>query len=195
MQTKANSLDFIAIDFETANTFANSACSVGLVRFLDGKEVDSVYSLIHPAKMYFIPEWTQEIHHISYDDVRNKPYFPEVWDKTIVPFINKTPDIPFVAHNAKFDMNVLLKCCEYFGMEKPKLQYIDSLLIARKIWNNLESHRLTFLADYFGIKYNAHNALDDSRTCGKIITLAAENQIAKSIPELLKSVNIKINKL
>ena len=31
-------LDYIAIDFETANTYANSACSVALVRFTGGKE-------------------------------------------------------------------------------------------------------------------------------------------------------------
>ena len=33
-----NKLDYIAIDFETANYYKNSACSVGLVRFIDGKE-------------------------------------------------------------------------------------------------------------------------------------------------------------
>ena len=83
-----NKLDYIAIDFETANHYMNSACSVGLVRFIDGQEVDSCYSLIHPAKMYFIPEWTETIHHITYKDVYNKPYFPEVWDTMVMPFIN-----------------------------------------------------------------------------------------------------------
>ena len=33
-----NKLDYIAIDFETANQYKNSACSIGLVRFIDGKE-------------------------------------------------------------------------------------------------------------------------------------------------------------
>lgn len=87
----SNSLDFYVIDFETANTFANSACAVGVVRFVDGKEAGSVYFVIHLAKMYFIPEWTEQIHHISYSDVRNKPYFPEVWDNIIMPFINENP--------------------------------------------------------------------------------------------------------
>ena len=79
-----NKLDYIAIDFETANQFKNSACSVGLVRFINGKETDSCYSLIHPAKMYFIPEWTRDIHHISYEYVRDKPYFPEIWDTMVI---------------------------------------------------------------------------------------------------------------
>ena len=31
-----------AIDFETANNYQNSACSVGVVRFVDGMEDDSL---------------------------------------------------------------------------------------------------------------------------------------------------------
>lgn len=188
-----NKLDYIAIDFETANYYKNSACSVGLVRLIDGKETDSVYSLIHPAKMYFIPEWTETIHHISYDDVRDKPYFPEVWDTIVMPFINKTPDIPLVAHNGNmFDMPVIKNCCEYFGMEVPKLEYFDSLIVAKKTWPDLESHRLTALGEYFKIEYLAHDALEDSRTCGQIIKFAADKWGVNSIEELLKSCKFKL---
>ena len=189
------SLDFYVIDFETANTFANSACSVGIVRFIDGKEDGSIYSLIHPAKMYFIPEWTEQIHHISYSDVRNKPYFPEVWDKIITPFINEKPHLPFVAHNACFDMNVIRKSCEYYGMEIPKIKYFDSLRIAQKTWTEFETHKLTYLAEQFGIIYNAHNALDDSVTCGKIVSLAAEKLGTDNISDLLKKCSCKFSKL
>lgn len=186
-------LNYIAIDFETANYYKNSACSVGLVRFIDGKEIDSCYSLIHPAKMYFIPEWTETIHHISYDDVRDKPYFPEVWDTIVMPFINKTPNIPLVAHNGNmFDMPVIRNCCEYFGMDTPNLKYFDSLIIAKKTWPELDSHRLTALGEYFKIDYLAHDALEDSRTCGQIINNAAEKWEVNSIAELLKKCNQKL---
>lgn len=188
-----NKLDYIAIDFETANYYKNSACSVGLVRLIDGKETDSVYSLIHPAKMYFIPEWTETIHHISYDDVRDKPYFPEVWDTIVMPFINKTPDIPLVAHNGNmFDMLVIKNCCEYFGMEVPKLEYFDSLIVAKKTWPDLESHRLTALGEYFKIEYLVHDALEDSRTCGQIIKISADKWGVNSIKKLLDCCETKI---
>ena len=42
-------MEYFAIDFETANDYQNSACSVGIVRFVDGEEKDSVYSLIKPG--------------------------------------------------------------------------------------------------------------------------------------------------
>ena len=191
-----NKLDYIAIDFETANQYRNSACSVGLVRFVNGIETDNCYSLIHPAKMYFIPEWTEEIHHISYSDVRNKPYFPEVWDTMVMPFINKTPNIPLVAHNGQmFDFPVIRDCCKYFGMELPALTYFDSLLVARKTWPELESHRLTDLGKQFKINYNAHDALEDSRTCGQIIKLAADKWGVNSVEELVAKCGMEIEKL
>ena len=181
-------LDYIAIDFETANYYKNSACSVGLVRFIDGKEADSCYSLIHPAKMYFIPEWTEQIHHISYNDVRDKPYFPEVWDTLVMPFINKTPDVPLVAHNGKFfDFPVIKECCSYFGMEIPHLEYFDSLEIAKRTWPELSSHKLTELGAHFNIDYLAHDALEDSRTCGQIIKFASEKYNVNSVEELLSA--------
>ena len=62
----------------------------------------------------------------------------------------------------------------YYGIPDPNIDFASTLQIARQTWKNFERHKLTFLADKFGIEYNAHNALDDARTCGKIFTLAAE---------------------
>jgi len=196
IRSMKDNLNYIAIDFETANQYHNSACSVGLVRFIDGKETDSCYSLIHPAKMYFIPEWTRDIHHISYEDVRNKPYFPEVWDTMVMPFINKTPDIPLVAHNGNtFDMHVIRNCCKYYGMEIPALTYFDSLQVARKVWPEMESHKLTDLGAHFNIVYSAHDALEDSRTCGIIVKKVAEHAGVDSIHALLEKCGLEFGKL
>jgi DNA polymerase III subunit epsilon len=186
-------LNFIAIDFETANTFGNSACSVGLVRYIDGKEAGSISSLIHPAKMYFIPEWTETIHHISYDDVRDKPYFPEVWQTIVQPFLDETPELPFVAHNARFDMGVIKNCCEYYGMDFSKRHYFDSLMIAKRTWPEFECHKLTYLGEKFGIDYLAHDALEDSRTCGLVVTKAAEKYGVNSVDSLLNKCGIEMN--
>ena len=188
-------LNYVAIDFETANTFANSACSVGLVRFIDGQEDACLCSLIKPAKMYFIQEWTEEIHHIGYDDVRDKPNFPEVWDTLVMPFLEQVPGLPLVAHNASFDMNVIRSCMDYYGMPIPQLCYFDSLKVAQRTWPELENHRLTSLGEKFLIQYDAHNALEDSRTCGKIIRLAAKAQKAASVKELLTACALEMRRL
>ncbi len=168
-------MEYFAIDFETANEYPNSACSVGVVKFEDGVEKDSVYTLIKPAKMYFRPDFT-DIHGISYGDVRNSPQFPEAWQTMVEPFLESRKDGPivFVAHNARFDMNVIRGSCGYYGMPVPDAQYACTLQIARKAWKGFDSHRLAHLAERFGIVYDAHNALADSQTCGKILSLAAK---------------------
>ena len=175
---------YYAIDFETANNYQNSACSIGVVRFVDGMEKDSVYSLVKPAKMYFRPDFT-DIHGISYGDVRNCPCFPEVWQTVVEPFLESSVEggVHFVAHNAQFDMGVVRACCDYFGMPLPNADYACTLQIARKAWKEFECHKLTFLAEHFGIVYDAHNALDDARTCGKIFAMAAK-KLGCSIEEL-----------
>ena len=44
----AKSLDYIAIDFETANQYGRSAISVGLVRFINAKKVIISMSVFVP---------------------------------------------------------------------------------------------------------------------------------------------------
>ena len=73
---------------------------------------------------------------------------------------------------------------------KPVLEYFDSLAVAKKTWPELESHRLTELGAHFGIEYLAHDALEDSRTCGQIINLAADKWGAGSVEELLENCGV-----
>ena len=43
-------MDFVAIDFETANEKRNSACSIGLTVVKDNKIVEEKYFLIKPCE-------------------------------------------------------------------------------------------------------------------------------------------------
>ncbi len=181
-------LNFIAIDFETANYNANSACSIGLVRYKDGVEVDSFYSLIKPPELYFVPAFI-DIHGITPNMVENAPFFDEVWKTGILHFLNNPQypeNVPFVAHNAGFDMKVLKACLEYFDIPIPNMKSICTLQMTRKAWKYLPKHNLPYLANHFNIVYNAHNALDDSRTCGKILTIVAQEIGVTTTDKLLK---------
>lgn len=168
-------MDFITIDFETANYDSNSAISVGLVRFVDDKPVDSVYSLIRPSKLYIKPEFT-EIHGLTIEDVEDAPDFSDVWQNVIKPFIDEASKVsckkpPLVAHNVPFDKNVLLSCLKHYELswDNPN-EWLDTLALSRKVWPG-GCHKLTYLASRFGITYDAHNALADSLACGKILLL------------------------
>ncbi|MDR2865127.1 MAG: 3'-5' exonuclease [Spirochaetaceae bacterium] len=175
-------MNFVTIDFETAQYSRESACSVGLVKFRKGEEVDSFYSLIRPPELYIRPDFT-DIHGLTVEDVKDAPCFDGIWESAVLPFIG---DLPLAAHYAAFDMGVLRAVLEYYGLRKPDLKYFCTLAIARFAWPEMNSHSLPVLAKNFGIIYNAHNALADARTCGDIAKRAADICGLGTIRKLLK---------
>ena len=181
-------MNFVAIDFETASYSRKSACSVGMVKYQNGKKVDSFYSLIRPPTLYIRPDFTA-IHGLTVEDVKDAPTFAELWHDHICPFFG---DLPVAAHNANFDVGVLLATLEWHGISSPDLLYFCSLQLARRAWPSLRSHALNNLAKEFNIEYKAHNALDDAETCGKIILKAVERFKSSTLQELLKAANSKM---
>jgi DNA polymerase III subunit epsilon len=191
-------MNFVSIDFETAKHSRESACSVGLVKYQDGKAVDTFYSLIRPPELYIRPDFT-EIHGLTVDDVKDAPTFADLWESAIKPFIFGPPTIdpyiggPLAAHNAPFDMGVLWAVLEWYELEIPALAYFCTLCLARHTWPELESHALAELAEHFGIVYNAHNALADAETCGKLALMAAEKFGSTSIEQLLTATGLNMS--
>ena len=168
-------MNFVTIDFETANQYSQSACSVGLARFDgDGILLDTFYSLIKPPAGYdrFLARNT-EIHGLRAEDVADAPDFGYLWPE-IELFIGS--DF-LVAHNAEFDMGILRGLFSFFGIAKPDLRYFCSLRVSRKVWPSLESHALTWLSAHFNLEYNAHNALDDAINCGKIFSKCCNGKL------------------
>ena len=57
-----------------------------------------------------------------------------------------------------------------YGIRCPDYPFYCSCLTARRALPGC-SHRLTVLADRYGIVYDAHNALADAQTCGRLFVL------------------------
>jgi DNA polymerase-3 subunit epsilon len=182
-------MNFVTIDFETADYSRESACSVGMIKYRDGREADSWYSLIRPPVLYIRPDFT-DIHGLTVEDVKDAPAFPEIWESRMLPFIGK---LPLAAHNAPFDMGVLRAVLEWYGLEKPALKNFCTLALSRRIWPGPESHALSALAKNFGIVYEAHNALADARTCGDIVCRAAQKKGANNLKKLLKAAGTRLD--
>lgn len=105
-------LDFTAIDFETANKYANSACSLAAVTMNDDRCVKEGYTLIQPPFMRFDPGNIQ-IHGITPDQVAHKPKFDALWDR-IRPHLEGRI---LVAHYAVFDTRVLRSLLRTYHLE------------------------------------------------------------------------------
>ena len=181
-------MNFISIDFETAKYSHESACAVGLVKFINGEPKDTYYSLIRPPKLYIRPDFT-DIHGLTVEDVKDAPRFSQIWDSAIKPFIG---DLPLAAHNAKFDMDVLKTVLMWYKLPVPKLPYFCTCNLSRRTWPELRSHALTALANNFKIIYNAHNALEDALTCGKLVQMSAKKFGSANLEELLSAAELEM---
>jgi DNA polymerase-3 subunit epsilon len=176
--------NFTAIDFETGTFSPENAISIGLVKYRNYQIIDSYYSLIRPPTLYIRPDFT-EIHGLTINDVKDSPDFNYLWEHEIKEFIGTTL---LAAHHAAFDTRVLKSVLKWYGIPVPKLKYFCTCIMARHTWPAFESHKLTTLAEQFGITYNAHNALEDAITCGKLVQLAAEKfATGNNITALLKA--------
>jgi DNA polymerase-3 subunit epsilon len=184
-------MNFVTIDFETAKYSHESACAVGLVKYQDGKATDSYYSLIRPPILYVRPNFT-DIHGLTVEDVKDAPNFADIWESSIKPFIG---GFPLAAHNAPFDMGVLCAVLEWYELSIPRLKYFCTLALSRRTWPELESHALTALAENFGIVYNAHNALDDAMTCGRLALMSAEKFGSIHLGDLLTTAGVVMGSL
>lgn len=181
-------MDFVAIDFETANYQRNSACSVGIVEVKKNKVANKQSYLIRPPRLYFLPQFT-ELHGISKDDVKNQPTFAELW-----PSLKKYLEGKMVvAHNAQFDIGVLQACLYTYQIEYPSFEYLCTLSIARKVWPDLCNHKLNTVANFLGLSLNHHNALDDALVAAKIVSAAAQAAGVYSVSQIVSRYGLSIN--
>lgn len=158
---------FLAIDFETANYGADSACAIGLVRVQDGEILEEISRLIRPPSPEF---YFTHIHGLTYEHVALEPFFDGVWPD-IAPLFD---GIDFLtAHNAGFDKKVLNSCCNTYAIEGPQTDFFCTVQLARKMWN-VRPTKLPNVAEYLGLELQHHDALSDSRACANIV-IAAEN--------------------
>lgn len=164
--------DFIAIDFETANESRDSACQIGITTVKHG-QIQQVKSWLINPESYFNP-FNTSIHGITPEMVKGQPTFKELWP-TIAPYFGdeEIGNLIF-AHNATFDINVLLRMLRRYQIPIPYILFGCSLAVSRRTWIGEPSYSLTSLCQKFKILPGCHDAGEDSRACAEIILLAAK---------------------
>ena len=174
-------MDFTAIDFETANSSSASACSVGLVKVRDGRVVDTASWFIRPPLGHdSFTEWNTRIHGIVATDVADAL----LWSEQLTDIVAFAEDDHLVAHNAGFDMGVIVGACTASFIDVPSFSYLCSLQVARKTYH-LDSYRLPVAAMAAGFEdFAHHDALADAEACAAIIVHAAKRHDAQDIRHL-----------
>jgi DNA polymerase-3 subunit epsilon len=169
---------FLAIDFETANYAADSACSIGLVLVEGARILKTAQYLIQPPYRDFV---FTHVHGITWQNVASAPFFDEIWTK-IAPFFGEIDFL--VAHNASFDQKVLIACCQRYQLAPPTLPFQCTVKLARK---NLGIYptNLPSVCRTLSIPLNHHDALSDAIACAKIAIVALSKPSIPEQPTLL----------
>jgi DNA polymerase-3 subunit epsilon len=181
--------DFTAIDFETASRRHDSACQLGLATVRQGQIIDRVCWLIRPKPLYFHRANIQ-IHGITPEQVGDKPEFGELWPE----ISERIGDDCLVAHNAAFDLRVLIGTLRSHRHPIPELRFTCTRAIARRTWPHLRRYGLKPLSNWLGIRFRHHDALEDAVACAKILLAAGIDREATSLPDLERRLRLRRGK-
>lgn len=153
--------DYVVFDLETTGISpkTDEVIEISAVKVKQGTIVEEFTTLVNPGRR--IPSGASRVNGITDEMVREAPPFSAVLPE----FARFIGDFMLVGHNiAQFDMKFLYRDFSRFLNQVPANDYLDTLLLARKKLPRLSHHRLTDLAEYYGIDIRgAHRALNDCR--------------------------------
>lgn len=159
--------NFIAIDYETANSSYLSACALGVSVVIEGKVTETFATYIKPPKEFAeFDQFNMMIHGIKPADVKSAPTFDDIW-KRVESFTSKY-ELPIACHYSGFDIRVTQALLKHYEKEFSDIKFYDTYTIARKLWPHLINHKLDTLAETFGIDLNHHDASSDAEACAEI---------------------------
>ena len=182
-------MNFIAIDFETANRVRSSICSFGLAIVENGKLVGTEHFLINPTPDYY-DSFNTYLHGIADKHTHDKRTFKQQWKDLKKYFHNQT----VIAHNASFDCSVLRFTLDNSKLEYPDLNYHCTYRLAQETLK-LAGYKLNEVSNHFNIKLKHHNAESDAKASALIALKLCEKFKANSLEELSTSLGFKVGKI
>lgn len=161
-------LDFSVIDVETANYSRASICQVGIVHVRDGEIQDEWMSLVNPEAQF--EALHKRLLRVKVDDVLKCPSFPQIY-----PQIRDQLAGAVTVSHSDFDRQAIGQSIDRYGLPHLDTSWLDSITVASKAWpdrSGQEGYKLKDLAEFLGIRFEHHDALQDARAAA-LITLAA----------------------
>jgi DNA polymerase-3 subunit epsilon len=184
-------MDFVTIDFETADCQRNCPCEIGLTIVEKDKIIETKSWLIKP---YCYPNFDSSniaIHGIFPDDVKNSPEFPELWREIGSLFENNF----LMAHFASFDFSVLRATLNLYSIPFPCCTYGCTYIFSREIWKGLPRYGLAPLCSMLDIPLKHHRAAPDSMATAELAIKAFSKADIKSLDEIKEKLQVNLGYL
>lgn len=169
-------LNFVAIDFETANFARSSACSVGVARVTGGQIVEQTEWLIDPPGGRLFTNTA--IHGIEEHHVLDAPS----WAETLERLDRFVGSADLVAYSG-FDRGVYNAANKLHVIERPDYMWRNALSLVKSRYpleaHPLPDHRLPSIANHLGLgKFDHHSAAADAAMCAMVVLkIALEHEL------------------
>jgi DNA polymerase-3 subunit epsilon len=183
-------MSWVAIDFETANETRGSACALGVAIVEAGQVIDRASWLIRPPTLHYNPN-NVKIHGITAADVASAPTFDSL-RPTIEALLTGRQ---VVAHHASFDISVLRHSLDAYGISWPRLEYVCTRVLAKKVWTDLLSYSLPVVANHCGIKFLHHDAEEDAVASAEVALRCCEALCAPEPTAAAEAVRLRLGSL
>lgn len=184
--------DYTVVDIETTgfDPMFDEIIEVAGIKYRGRNEVGRFQSLVKPDDG--IPDYITALTGITNEMVADAPGIEDVLPR-FLEFIGE--DI-VVGHNVHFDVNFLYDYAEDFELKPFSNDLVDTLRLSRRLYPELQSHKLSALAAHFGVEPDGeHRALADCVTTQKCLSAmdayAAQNG---GFPALAEDIYSKLSK-
>lgn len=172
--------DYVAIDTETTGLDPqwDSLIEIAAVRVKDGQIASSFSSLVNPG--YCVDGFVTELTGITNEMLQDAP----AQDEVIPQFMEFIGGSVLLAHNASFDINFLYDAAEQTGNSPLSNSFVDTLRIARKVFPELQHHRLSDITAACGVdQIESHRAEADARATVQCYEIMRSRILAVSTEE------------
>lgn len=169
IETKEKLNDYVVIDIENPNRYADSICQIGIIQVKNKEIVYQKSMLINPEANF--DDINMRVNKITPNMVKNSITFNQYWEEIKDIITNNV----IIGHGIKFDISVISKALNKYEIKLPKLKLICTQHLCQK-YLDITKYRLDYVCDYLNIKLdNHHDAYNDAEASLKIFEYIKNN--------------------
>ncbi len=157
--------EFLALDLETTGLKPDSGeiIEIGVVGFSSGRVVGRWGQLVRPERLP--GDSIVSLTGIDPTELRASPPIGEVLPAVLGRLAGRV----VVAHNAPFDRSFLAAAARRLGLVFPRMEWVDTLWLARLLLPGGGGYSLPALKARLGIELPSHRAVPDAEAAGRLL--------------------------
>jgi len=170
--------NYTVIDIETTglSPVHDEIIELSAIKVRDNQIIEEFTSLVKPENE--ISDFITRLTGITNEMVKSAPKIEDA----IMDYVNFIGDSLLLGHNIHFDINFIYDNYWIYSKKYFYNNFVDTLMLSRKVEPGLLSHKLGGLASHYSIKTNgAHRGLADCHTTHMLYGILKEKVVSNDI--------------